>query len=1477
MTITEHTPTPGENLIRYCGDTIIFTLKLDKDIAGTAWLRTNIGHAQEHRQEVIEHIEQNKPMLSRDWHDIPMQSSNPKTAKLDQFSIYAIEMPLSEVGRFQAKAFFIPHNTPSEQQHNNSETSKHTANTSDPIWPEGDNITIKVEPAATVCGNSIYTAFVRQFGPNMAQRKTSPNCMATIEKLDNDGYTVIPKSGTFRKLISELDHIINTMGFGIIQLLPIHPVPTTYARMGRFGSPFASIDFFDVDPALAEFDRKTTPLDQFQELVDAVHSRNASIYLDLPINHTGWASHLQIHHPDWFARNEDTSFTSPGAWGVTWEDLSELDYSHNELWQYMADVFLFWCRRGVNGFRCDAGYMIPLPVWEYITAKVRQEYPNTIFLLEGLGGKIVVTEKLLDQANLNWAYSEIFQMHDRTQLESYLPRCHNITNTSGTMVHFAETHDNNRLAATSISHSRLRTALAALCSESGAFGITNGVEWFATEKVDVHSAATLNWNSPENQIEDIAILNNLLKEHPAFQRGVSQQVIPSGIENTLALLRSPKNYAPVIIVANLDENSSALITLSDSLNIPDAGNSTFHDLLSNKEVSFNNNSIELQPSQVLCLSQEKSHIPESNSTKQIASKESDIKRNHPNRLQLLQKANSTALSLYNLWSGNDALKEINTEELCRQLTSNPDNFYQYITNAPVAKSITGWNWPQDLSREVMLPNNHTLLVKCPAPFYAELCDNKKRLTVGASLKADAGDYFAFLTPSQHTRERIDSLNKPAQITLNLTTLTNSAKHTSSPILQLPSGKTTDVKTSFSQNDIRNKKHYALLTNNRGAISQVQLNWGNIESQYDCLLGANLNDQVPVDRKICFSRCRAWLVHRDYSSEITSSCIERITLNNDNSISWLFNIPIGMGQSIDLQATLELIQNRNQITIRFEQINTQENKISSPLTLILRPDVEDRNFHETTKAYTGLETSWPNAISSQTAGFSFSPSHQHKLEVKVSDGEFILEPEWKYNIPHPFEAQRGLNDSGDLFSPGYFKTNLSNAQAITMTATVHYKQEAEESSNTPKNSTHNSINASIFKKSQPLLSSLHKSMRDFIVKRDETRTVIAGYPWFLDWGRDTLICLRGIISAGMHAEAKDILMQFAGFEKQGTIPNMIRGNDDSNRDTSDAPLWFFTACADLCSSIGENGTNDLSPDKNGSKSNTFLSQTCNGRTIRQILSSIANNYINGTPNGIKMDPESALIFSPSHYTWMDTNHPAGTPREGYPIEIQALWFAALKFMSNIDDNPRWTELATQVQTSIIELFWIPDCNYLADCLHASSGTPAKSATPDNALRPNQLFTITLGAIIDRTQMQGILSATEKLLIPGAIRSLADQPVTPPLPVYRDGQLINDPNNPYWGEYAGDEDTRRKPAYHNGTAWTWPFPSYCEALYIFGGDDLRATALSILSSSTILADNECVTHIPEILDANTPHAQRGCGAQAWGETELYRILKILDKIR
>ncbi len=1414
-------PDPGTRRLFHAGDTLTVKLFSGQPHEGTAWLRTNLGRAHLRRRELIDHAERRAPILARDWHDLPMSATATP-------GVFEIQFPLFETGRFEAKTFFLP------------------ADGGKPAWPDGDNLVIKVEPSLAFCANTLYTAFVRQFGPNMRKNQELPLPPETLTLLDDNGCTVIPKSGTFRSLAAQLDHIIHALGFRIIQLLPIHPVPTTFARMGRFGSPFASIDFFDVDPALAEFDRQRTPLDQFAELADGIHQRGALLFLDLPINHTGWASHLQLHHPEWFARNGDHSFASPGAWGVTWEDLSELDYRHRGLWHYMADVFLFWCRHGVDGFRCDAGYMVPMPVWQYIVAKVREVYPDTLFLLEGLGGKISVMRDLLDQGNLNWAYSEIFQVYDRGHLESQLPGYHDISQTSGTLMHFAETHDNNRLAAQSKRFARLRTALAALCSEGGAFGITNGVEWFAEAKIDVHGAPPLNWDSPVNQIAAIRRLNTLLRTHPAFSPGTRLRVIPSG-GTVFTLLRIPSEAPPVLVLANLNTEQSADAAWPASVFAP--GDSGMHDLFGGDAVNLSSAGngmlgCALAPGQVMCLD----HQPLPDDPVQ---EESGLLR--------MQRMKAAALAIYVRLAAPTLPPTVSAATLAADLEQDPERYCETVSDAPAPACLTVWHWPGDSRRLVMLPAGHMLLVRSPHPFRAELHTAPHTvLTAVASLPCSGGgNHFAFLIPtSTHDAE--------AEITLHLAIQTPEGMvHSRAGILQLATGTACTARLRFGREALRDSRRCALLANGTGAMSQVRLEWSRIVSQYDCILAANLHDRVPVDRRILFTRCRAWLVYKGYSHEIGVDCTRHARVDPGRAVHWHFDVPAGLGRTVPLSFSLRLARHRNRVSMVIRRLPATTGRDplahTAPVALILRPDIEDRSFHEVAKAHTGPEHRWPSSVTPFENGFRFASDTHAPMCMTLDGGHFTHEPEWQYGVPHPFEADRGLAPDADLFSPGYFTCELNGGTTVCLEAFVEDEAPPAGDDGTPAMTADGDNADHPTAGHQPLRAVLHRAIRDFIVRRDDSLTVIAGYPWFLDWGRDTLICLRGIIAAGMVEEARDILLQFAGFEDRGTLPNMIRGTDDRDRDTSDAPLWFFTACADL---LAAEGHSDL------------LQADCNGRSLAKVLRSIATHIITGTPNGIVMDPASGLVFSPAHFTWMDTHYPAGTPREGYPIEIQALWHAALKLLSRIDSDPSWAALANRTRDAITRLFPLNDRDYLADCLHAKPGTPAESAVPDNALRPNQIFTITLGAVTDPVLMRGILNATAELLIPGAIRSLADQPVFPPLPITgRNGESLNDPCNPYWGEYRGDEDTRRKPAYHNGTAWTWPFPSYCEALSMLDPVTLTPTACSLLSSLCRRIDEGCVGHLPEILDGNTPHRQRGCGAQAWSVTEAFRVLTLL----
>jgi len=281
----------------------------------------------------------------------------------------------------------------------------------------------------------------------------------------------------------------------------------------------------------------------------------------------------------------------------------------------------------------------------------------------------------------------------------------------------------------------------------------------------------------------------------------------------------------------------------------------------------------------------------------------------------------------------------------------------------------------------------------------------------------------------------------------------------------------------------------------------------------------------------------------------------------------------------------------------------------------------------------------------------------------------------------------------------------------------------------------------------------------------------------------------------------------------------------------------------------------------------------------VLRSIAVGYLRGTPNGIRVDPSSALVWSPAHFTWMDTNHPPGTPREGYPVEIQALWIRLLRHLERLGVPPEarsWKELAEQAEASL-ERFWVEEAGFCADALHGPPGIPADEGLRDDHLRPNQLLAVTLGCITGDRARRIVQACARHLLVPGALRSLAPRSVGLPLPIHGAwGQTLNDPRWPYWGHYEGDEDTRRKPAYHNGTAWVWLLPLFCEALACAWPEDPAAarTARACLDTLKPLLDSGCLGQLPEILDGDAPHAPRGCDAQAWSVSEALRVLRALE---
>jgi predicted glycogen debranching enzyme len=1415
-------PGPGAHLLRFRGDTLTFTLTLPDSEKGSAWLRTTIGHGAISRDETIANVRLGKPRLGRDWFDIPMQQTGDRHFK--------VTIPLCEVGHYEAKCFFL------------------NAGGSTPVWPQGSNTVINVEPADTCCGNILYNAFVRQFGLNKDGGGVPDSKEAqSVHMLDQADYTVIPKSGTFRDLIAQLDFIVGRLGCRILQLLPIHPTPTTYGRMGRFGSPFAALSFTAVDPALAEFDPKATPLEQFLELVDAVHLRNAKIFIDIAINHTGWAAALHESHPHWLVRDPDGRIEVPGAWGVRWEDLTKLDYSQKDLWQYMADVFLTWCHRGVDGFRCDAGYMIPVSAWKYIIAQVRRQFPDTIFFLEGLGGKISVTRNILNQGNFDWAYSELFQNYDRSQIEGYLPEAFDISRGDGIMLHFAETHDNPRLAGRSKTYARMRTALCALCSSQGAFGFANGVEWYATEKINVHEAPSLNWGAADNQVDHISRISDILKQHPAFHDQTDLKMIQQGEGNCLVLLRHHLSSGKkLLVVANLDDsNPTSAAWNYRHMGITDP---MYIDLITEDNVavtaSAEQHTLGLEPGQVLCLTADSEDL---NYLKPNA----DAAFLLPDRIER-QQMRAKALDVFVYYHGTRNLGEFDPDQAAALLARNPRAYCLSLNHAGDESRVITWQYPRDVGREVMVPPGHFLLVRAGTRFRSRIMEKKQVVGYEESLPLADGSFFALFAPLPEATDH-------RALRLNLSVYTNEGcQHVDAPLLYLSRAEDIRVQTTFDRSDLISRSMLMLGTNGRGGMLRAHVDWGRLTSRYDALLAANLNGEFPEDRWIMLARCRAWLVFQGYSQAINSDCQDSFHFDYSRGL-WRFHVPTGQGEYVVLAAEVKMIQGENAIRMTFYRYPSAGNQNilsdDSPVRLILRPDIEDRNFHETTKAYLGPEDHWPQSVTTQSDGFAFAPDANRRLQIQISRGRYIPESEWQYMVHRPIEKERGLDPDSDLFSPGYFSAELKGGEGIELTARV--SAPAEPKTSVPKfevPAADPMVTGS--KASWRPGEALQRALEHYIVKRGTLKSVIAGFPWFLDWGRDSLIVVRGLIASGRTRDARAVIKQFGRFEADGTLPNMIRGQDAGNRDTSDAPLWFFLACSELSAAEG---------------SEAFLDESCHGRTIRQILISMARSMIAGTPNGIRMDPQSGLIFSPAHFTWMDTNHPVGSPRQGYPIEIQSLWHAALVFLARIDSaqtENKWKSTAKKVQASVLDLFMLKE-GWLADCLHAQPGTPAAKAERDDALRPNQLFAVTLDAIADTTTCRKIVTACQELLVPGAIRSLADRPVRYPLPIVHNGNVINDPHHPYQGKYVGHEDLNRKPAYHNGTAWTWVLPTFCEAWVKAYGKPGTEAALAWLSSGFRLTSTGCVGHLPEILDGDFPHTERGCDAQAWGVSELLRV--------
>ncbi len=460
------------------------------------------------------------------------------------------------------------------------------------------------------------------------------------------------------------------------------------------------------------------------------------------------------------------------------------------------------------------------------------------------------------------------------------------------------------------------------------------------------------------------------------------------------------------------------------------------------------------------------------------------------------------------------------------------------------------------------------------------------------------------------------------------------------------------------------------------------------------------------------------------------------------------------------------------------------------------------------------------------------------------------------IPYRTELNRGYACKGSLWSPGYFRTDLEAGQQTSLVASTEGWETIRALSPEASYRAESERRTTLLGLAAPQLrtgpaSQLVLAADQFIITPagriqdaeraksagEEVRTVIAGYHWFTDWGRDTMISLEGLtLTTGRVNEAGWILRTFAEYVRNGLIPNMFpEGEKVGLYHTADATLWFFHAI------------------------HRYVLMTGDRTTLRRILPKLVDiiqHHMRGTDFGIRMDPEDGLLRQGAQgyqLTWMDAKVDdwVVTPRRGKAVEINALWYNALRLLE------RWLaesgdaaaaghigQAADRVRESFNTRFWYEAGGYLYDVVDA------ETSGNDTACRPNQVLAISLDyPVLDQARWQSVMDVVRsQLLTPMGLRSLA-------------------PGHPdYKANYYGDLRSRDA-AYHQGTVWAWLIGPYVDA-WLKLNPGKGAEARGLLAGLMAHLDAACIGSISEVFDAEPPYLPRGCIAQAWSVAEVLR---------
>ncbi len=657
----------------------------------------------------------------------------------------------------------------------------------------------------------------------------------------------------------------------------------------------------------------------------------------------------------------------------------------------------------------------------------------------------------------------------------------------------------------------------------------------------------------------------------------------------------------------------------------------------------------------------------------------------------------------------------------------------------------------------------------------------------------------------------------------------------------------------------------ILTNGIGGYASLSLICSN-NRRYHGLLVAGL--KPPTSRFLLLSNLFEELVWEDGSS-ISLAAFQTLGAENGNYIKdgyrYLTRVTFDYlpefnysFKDVTIKKKIAMKPMENTIEVLYEVRNG-----SREAELKLTPLVNYRDHHHSSR-HSSFDFVPDYSLNEMTVS---APGDGPDLQMSVRGGNAVaLENCCFYNMFYGREQERGLDCAENHYIPGYFSIRLKPWECRTVSFQASCRNTAEVPEETSRTawgkdflrsaaagsctgmengSGHitelQAARLELLQKragySEELLKRLVLAADNFIVYRKSTdaKTVIAGYPWFTDWGRDTMIAYAGLtLATGRYEDAREILYTFSKYVDYGLIPNMFPDDGEQPAYNSvDAALWYFEAV------------------------NSYLEYTGDRQFIKQeiypCLKNICAGFINGTLYDIKMTQEGLITAGSekTQLTWMDAK--VGdwvvTPRHGMAVEINALWYNGLKVMSRLaqefQDEDVYLELASRTKEAFLRVFW----NESRSCLY----DVVNEAGSDGSLRPNQILAVGLTyPVLEGREARSVLETVwRELYTPYGLRTLSQDS-----PQYR-------------GTYSGDIWSRDG-AYHQGTVWTWLLGRFIKAYVRINGNtqETRKNALDFILPFVDHIKDAGIGSISEIFDGDNPHEPRGCFAQAWSVAEILR---------